>query len=343
MGYAFISYSTKNQRAAETTRALFNQNGVDTWMAPYDIPAGGKYAAEITKGIRSCSCFVLLLSEASQASEAVDSEVELASLTFKKPIVPVELEPLELNDSFTFYIHNKQIITLHEFDDKSPSLQALVTAVRVYTQSDGASQVSKGAAEDLQDTSTIIEVQPPFDAPKNADEASMEDLCSGDTVRIDPRERYRNIIPKDKQTEVAKEPTEKPSSGGDVFPPSVSEESTEAPDVNTAKVQIDEIIIPDGVERICACDYGEYRVSKRVVIPTSVNYIEENALALTPDAYVECQESSYAYRYCKQNKIRNLVDIYYQESMGVCSYCGGKLRGMFNRKCASCLKDAVYE
>ena len=44
MGYAFISYSTKNQSAADAMRALFNKHDIDTWMAPYDIPAGSEYA-----------------------------------------------------------------------------------------------------------------------------------------------------------------------------------------------------------------------------------------------------------------------------------------------------------
>lgn len=132
MGYAFISYSTKNQASADAIRELFNKYNIDTWMAPYDIPAGSKYAAVITKAIRDCSCFVLLLSNDSQASEAVDSEVELAALTFKKSIITVELEKVTLNDAFTFYIHNKQIIAVHELDEDSYEVKQVLNAVRVY-------------------------------------------------------------------------------------------------------------------------------------------------------------------------------------------------------------------
>ena len=52
MGYAFISYCTKNQTAADAFRDLFIEYGIDTWMAPYDIPAGSKYAGVITNAIR---------------------------------------------------------------------------------------------------------------------------------------------------------------------------------------------------------------------------------------------------------------------------------------------------
>ena len=134
MGYAFISYCTKNQTSADAMRELFNRHNIDTWMAPYDIPAGSKYAAVITKAIRECGCFVLLLSNDSQASEAVDSEVELAALTFKKSIITVELEKVILNDSFTFYIHNKQIIAVHNIDENSHEVKQVLDAVRAYTK-----------------------------------------------------------------------------------------------------------------------------------------------------------------------------------------------------------------
>ncbi len=140
MGYAFISYSTKNQLAADSIRNLFKEENIDVWMAPYDIPAGSKYAAIITGAIRDCSCFVLLLSEDSQASEAVDSEVELATLTYKKSIITVQLENVVLNDSFTFYIHNKQIIAVNSIDKESPDFKQVIYAVKVYTQNDISSK-----------------------------------------------------------------------------------------------------------------------------------------------------------------------------------------------------------
>ncbi|MBQ1965063.1 MAG: hypothetical protein II348_00095, partial [Clostridia bacterium] len=92
------------------------------------------YAAVLTRAIRECSCFVLHLSNDSQASEAVDQEVELAVMGFKKSVITVELEKVVLNDAFTFYIHNKQIIAAHQFDENSPELQQVLEAVRTYTK-----------------------------------------------------------------------------------------------------------------------------------------------------------------------------------------------------------------
>lgn len=140
-------------------RELFNKHNIDTWMAPYDIPAGSKYAAVITKAIRDCSCFVLLLSNESQASEAVDSEVELATLTFKKSIITVELEKVILNDAFTFYIHNKQIIAVHKIDEDSREIKQILESVRAYTNVNDEKDINsdlKGLSEKYPDDIALL-------------------------------------------------------------------------------------------------------------------------------------------------------------------------------------------
>ena len=60
-GYAFISYSTKNQAAADAIRELLKRKGIATWMAPGDIPAGSKYAQVINRAVKESSCLVLIL------------------------------------------------------------------------------------------------------------------------------------------------------------------------------------------------------------------------------------------------------------------------------------------
>ncbi|MCD7819156.1 MAG: toll/interleukin-1 receptor domain-containing protein [Lachnospiraceae bacterium] len=82
-------------------------------MAPYDIPAGSRYAYVINDAVQNCSCFVLLLTNASQESQFVEREVERA-ITYRKTIIPVQLEDLELNSGFKFYIGNTQIIAAPE-------------------------------------------------------------------------------------------------------------------------------------------------------------------------------------------------------------------------------------
>lgn len=71
MGYAFISYSSKNKSEADAVRALFARNDIDTWMAPYDIPAGAEYAEVLYDALIGCACLVLILTDPSQNSSWV--------------------------------------------------------------------------------------------------------------------------------------------------------------------------------------------------------------------------------------------------------------------------------
>ncbi len=132
MGYAFISYSTKNQTKADAVNDLFKRNNIDTWMAPYDIPPGSKYAQVINQAIKNCTCFVLLLTNEAQKSPWIPKEIERA-VNYRKIVIPVELESIVLNDEFEFYISTNQIIAIKTVDEKSTEIKKLITELRVYT------------------------------------------------------------------------------------------------------------------------------------------------------------------------------------------------------------------
>lgn len=116
--YVFISYSSKNQKSAENVRMLLKNSNIHSWMAPYDIPVGSKYAYEINDAIEKCACFVLLLTEESQISEFVEKEVDRA-ITYKKPIIPLQLGNIILNSGFKYYLGNSQIMVLTEINEDS--------------------------------------------------------------------------------------------------------------------------------------------------------------------------------------------------------------------------------
>ena len=128
MGYAFISYSTKNQSDADALRALFHKNGIRTWMAPGDIPAGSKYAQVINHAIKECACFVLLLTDAAQSSPWVAKEVERA-VNHGKTIIPVKMEDLVLNEEFEFYISTDQIVAVQKIDESSEAFRKVLASV----------------------------------------------------------------------------------------------------------------------------------------------------------------------------------------------------------------------
>lgn len=120
--YVFISYSTKNQLEADALRQLLIDNGISTWMAPGDIPAGSKYAQVISKAVKNRACFILLLSENAQNSVWVAKETERA-VNYRKPIIPVQIEDVRLNEEFEMYISTDQIVAVPKIDNSSSEIR----------------------------------------------------------------------------------------------------------------------------------------------------------------------------------------------------------------------------
>ncbi len=132
MGYAFISYSTKNQQMADSFKSLFNQNGIETWMAPGDIPFGSTYTSTINRAIKGASCFVLLLSESAQGSQWVLKETERAVST-GKTIFTVMLDDVPLNDDFEFMLSTSQAVAIRKINKDDSNIKRLLQAVITYT------------------------------------------------------------------------------------------------------------------------------------------------------------------------------------------------------------------
>ena len=99
----FISYSSKNQRAAEDICQALERNGIKCWMAPRDIPMGSKYATIISQAIKSAKAVVLVFSKYSAISPWVESEINIA-FTNRRPIIPYMIETLSLEDYDEFYL-----------------------------------------------------------------------------------------------------------------------------------------------------------------------------------------------------------------------------------------------
>lgn len=149
MGYAFISYSTKNQTLADSMKQLLSRNGVASWMAPADIPAGSKYAQVINRAIKDCACVVLMLSDAAQNSTWVAKEIERA-VSYRKPIISVQLEELTLNDEFEFYISTDQIVAVKQIDDSSPEVDKIMASLRAICGTTLVDQCSASGVDAVQ-------------------------------------------------------------------------------------------------------------------------------------------------------------------------------------------------
>ena len=131
--YVFISYSSKNKDYAEGMRQLLNTEHIRTWMAPYDIPAGSKYAYVINDAIENCACVLLVLTEQSQSSEWVAKEIERA-VKCKKTIISMHLDESQLNGEFGFYLGNQQIVPVKSVNKDDESIQKVLHAIKFFPQ-----------------------------------------------------------------------------------------------------------------------------------------------------------------------------------------------------------------
>lgn len=177
MGYTFISYSTKNQTAADAMREFLLKNQIDVWMAPFDIPAGSKYAEVINKAIKGCSCVVLILTEASQNSIWVAKEVERA-VNYQKPIIPVQMEDIILNDEFEFYISSSQVVAVQKINEESEELSKIVSSVKTFC---GVSQTMAGIPKEEQKVQRVEykrEAVPVVEERKLPDSEDLADILA---------------------------------------------------------------------------------------------------------------------------------------------------------------------
>ena len=71
----FISYSTRDQEFANSLHAYLQNKGVRCWFAPHDIQGGKKIHEQIDEAIRVYDRLLLILSEASMASNWVKTEI----------------------------------------------------------------------------------------------------------------------------------------------------------------------------------------------------------------------------------------------------------------------------
>ena len=124
MGRIFISYSTKNQKIANTLCDYLEQQGIHCWIAPRDIPSASNYAGEITRAIKSCERFLLLYSKEAGKSEHVKNEINLA-INNARPILPYCLDNSPYDDDLEYYLSTKQRIA--SSGDQDRDFQSIAT------------------------------------------------------------------------------------------------------------------------------------------------------------------------------------------------------------------------
>ena len=113
----FISYSTADKLAADAVCAKVEGRGIRCWVAPRDILPGMDWSDAIIDALNSCRVFVLLLSAASNDSEQVKRELQVA-VGKGIPILPVRMEEFPLSKHMQYFIG-----TPHWLDAMTPPLE----------------------------------------------------------------------------------------------------------------------------------------------------------------------------------------------------------------------------
>jgi hypothetical protein len=109
--HVFISYSRRDQEFALRVVEHLRDEGMDVWIDSTSIRPGDVYGEEITRGIRGARAFVLIFSEASNASREVHKEVQLAA-NYQIPIIPLRLSETPYHAALEYHLAGAQWIDI---------------------------------------------------------------------------------------------------------------------------------------------------------------------------------------------------------------------------------------
>ena len=145
--YVFISYRTEYSREqAETLRGILQAEGIETWKAPEDIPAGEDYLSVFTKAIEECACFAVLMSDAIQEDPGWSREEIEYAINLEKSarfrIIPVMLDDVPLRGVMRMMLGGYQSVTVSELKKDDRGIRKLVHDIRDIMAAAGSSGAS---------------------------------------------------------------------------------------------------------------------------------------------------------------------------------------------------------
>lgn len=158
MSDIFISYSSKDRAQADQLSELLRSAGLSVWIDQEGIDVATSWSREIVQAINDCKAFVVLLSPASLNSHNVMKEVSLASEK-RKRILPLDLEPVALNEDFEYALAGLQRSPMTNIDGIIRALGKLgieatgaPVAPKIVKESDGKKSLMILPFEDLSPT-----------------------------------------------------------------------------------------------------------------------------------------------------------------------------------------------
>jgi hypothetical protein len=122
----FISYSSTDQKIAETICDALQSRGFSCWIACRDIGPGENFQEAIVKAIRSAKLMILVFTSNANNSDEIKKEVVLAG-RHRVTVVPVRVEDVVPNDALAYEFATRQWIDL--FKDWERNIEQLTARI----------------------------------------------------------------------------------------------------------------------------------------------------------------------------------------------------------------------
>jgi hypothetical protein len=131
MSEAFISYSRADSAFADKLSEDLEKRGIPVWIDRESIEGGAAWRASISKAIRSCCAFILILSPRSTQSGQVSKELSVAE-THNRLIIPVVLEKCDIPPGMELQLAELQWISFaeHSYEAALERLTRVITEAR---------------------------------------------------------------------------------------------------------------------------------------------------------------------------------------------------------------------
>ena len=145
IGNVFISYSRKDIEKAERLRRLLEGLGFNVWLDLVGIAAGEEWPTKLAEAINDSDVVLMLISQASVASEYCLKEILFAKKK-SKPIIGLRLDDATLPDQIEFMLGDVQQVALPEDQKIEGVMGKLSEGLRMHIEKSKKAQ--QGAALD---------------------------------------------------------------------------------------------------------------------------------------------------------------------------------------------------
>jgi TIR domain len=139
----FISYSSKDQKIAETICRALEARGYNCWIAVRNVGPGENFQEAIVKALRNARLMILVFTSNANNSNEIKKEVVLAG-RHHVTVVPVRVEDVAPNDALAYEFATRQWIDL--FADWERDIERLVAQIGgILTEEASAGSAPAGA------------------------------------------------------------------------------------------------------------------------------------------------------------------------------------------------------